>query len=388
MTRSILHVDMDAFYASVEQRDHPALKGRPVIVGADPKNGRGRGVVAACSYEARKFGIRSALPISRAWKLCPQAKYVRPRFNHYSDVSGIIMEILRAYTDLVEPFSIDEAFLDITGSIALMGPALEIARDVKRTIRERTELTASVGLAPNKFLAKLASDLQKPDGLVLVEPDQVLQFLADLPISRLWGVGPKTETRLRSMGVCTISDLSGLGRATLVQEMGAAGEHLWHLSRGEDDRPVASGWEPKSISTETTFESDTADADRLVRTLRKLSEQVAGRLRKGKYRAGQITLKLRYASFTTHTRQTTIPRPIETGREIFEAALPLFESFPLTEKIRLIGVGAGQLSREGERPAQLGLFSGSEPSKKLDHTVDEIRERYGRASLQRGSELS
>ncbi len=379
---------MDAFYASVEQRDHPALKGRPVIVGADPKNGRGRGVVAACSYEARKFGIRSALPISRAWKLCPQAKYVRPRFNHYSDVSGIIMEILRAYTDLVEPFSIDEAFLDITGSIALMGPALEIARDVKRTIRERTELTASVGLAPNKFLAKLASDLQKPDGLVLVEPDQVLQFLADLPISRLWGVGPKTETRLRSMGVCTISDLSGLGRATLVQEMGAAGEHLWHLSRGEDDRPVASGWEPKSISTETTFESDTADADRLVRTLRKLSEQVAGRLRKGKYRAGQITLKLRYASFTTHTRQTTIPRPIETGREIFEAALPLFESFPLTEKIRLIGVGAGQLSREGERPAQLGLFSGSEPSKKLDHTVDEIRERYGRASLQRGSELS
>ena len=388
MPRSILHVDMDAFYASVEQRDHPALKGRPVIVGADPKNGRGRGVVAACSYEARKFGIRSALPISRAWKLCPQAKYVRPRFNHYSDVSGIIMEILRAYTDLVEPFSIDEAFLDITGSIALMGPALEIARDVKRTIRERTELTASVGLAPNKFLAKLASDLQKPDGLVLVEPDQVLQFLADLPISRLWGVGPKTETRLRSMGVRTISDLSGLGRATLVQEMGTAGEHLWHLSRGEDDRPVASGWEPKSISTETTFESDTADADRLVRTLRKLSEQVAGRLRKGKYRAGQITLKLRYASFTTHTRQTTIPRPIETGREIFEAALPLFESFPLTEKIRLIGVGAGQLSREGERPAQLGLFSGSEPSKKLDHTVDEIRERYGRASLQRGSELS
>ena len=200
MTRSVLHVDMDAFYASVEGRDHPELKGRPVIVGADPKNGKGRGVVAACSYEARKFGIRSALPISRAWKLCPQAAYVRPRFKRYGEVSGIIMAIFRTYTDLVEPLSIDEAFLDVTGSTALMGPAHKIAQDVKRTIRERTGLTASVGVAPNKFLAKIASDLGKPDGLVIVDPDQVPQFLADLPISRLWGVGPKTETRLRRMG--------------------------------------------------------------------------------------------------------------------------------------------------------------------------------------------
>ena len=388
MLRSVLHVDMDAFYASVEQRDRPELKGRPVIVGADPKNGKGRGVVAACSYEARKFGIRSALPISRAWKLCPQAEYVRARFKRYGEVSGIIMEIFRNYTNLVEPLSIDEAFLDVTGSIALMGPVHEIAQDVKRTICERTGLTASVGVAPNKFLAKIASDLQKPNGLVIVEPDQVPQFLADLPISRLWGVGPKTETRLRRMGVRTISDLSGLGRATLVQEMGAAGEHLWHLSRGEDNRPVVSGWAPKSISSETTFESDTDDRDRLVRTLRELSEQVARRLRKQKYQARTITLKLRYASFTTHTRQTTIPRPIETGRGIFEVAFPLFEGFPLTEKIRLIGVGAGHLSRDSERRAQLGLFPGSETSEKLAHTVDEIREKYGETSLQRGSELS
>ena len=206
--RAILHVDMDAFYASVEQLDHPEYKDRPVIVGANPKGGSGRGVVAACSYEARGFGIRSALPISRAWKLCPQGVYVRPRMERYVEVSKQVMEVFRKYTDLVEPLSIDEAFLDITGSIALLGQPQEIARSVKKEIREATGLTASVGLASNKFVAKIASDLKKPDALVIVAETDIQDFLHDLPISRLWGVGPKTEQRLHEMGYRTIGQIA------------------------------------------------------------------------------------------------------------------------------------------------------------------------------------
>src|SRR5499426_2541193 len=224
--RSILHVDMDAFYASVEQLDQPEYKGRPVIVGADPKGGKGRGVVAACSYEARKFGVRSALPISRAWKLCPDGVYVRPRMRRYAEVSRDVMEVLRRYTDLVEPLSIDEAFLDITGSIALFGSPDQIARSIKQEIRDRTGLTASVGLAPNKFLAKIASDIRKPDGFMVVEEKDVEAFLNDLPISRLWGVGPKTEQRLHELGFRTIGQLAKADREALLGTLGSLGEHL------------------------------------------------------------------------------------------------------------------------------------------------------------------
>src|SRR5262245_6858808 len=210
--RSILHVDMDAFYASVEQLDHPQYKGRPVIVGADPKGGKGRGVVAACSYEARKVGIRSALPISRAWKLCPAGVYVRPRMSRYVEVSREVMEVLRRYTDLVEPLSIDEAFLDITGSTALFGTPDHIARSMKTEIKVKTGLNASVGLAPNKFLAKIASDLKKPDAFVVVNEKEVEAFLRDLPIARLWGVGPKTEQRLHEMGFRKIGELAAASR--------------------------------------------------------------------------------------------------------------------------------------------------------------------------------
>src|SRR5712691_5195344 len=206
--RSILHVDMDAFYASVEQLDQHQYKGKPVIVGADPRNGKGRGVVAACSYEARKFGVRSALPISRAWKLCPEGVYVRPRMKRYVEVSHQVMEVFRRYTDLVEPASIDEAFLDITGSTALLGAPDAIARSIKDEIRQATGLTASVGLAPNKFLAKIASDLKKPDAFVIVEEKNIDEFLRDLPISRLWGVGPKTELRLHEIGFRTIGQIA------------------------------------------------------------------------------------------------------------------------------------------------------------------------------------
>ena len=378
---------MDAFYASIEQLDHPEYKGRPVIVGADPKAGKGRGVVAACSYEARKFGIRSALPISRAWKLCPQGVYVRPRMNRYVGVSQQVMEVFRRYSDLVEPLSIDEAFLDITGSVALLGPADEIARSIKKAIREATGMTASVGLAPNKFLAKIASDLKKPDGLVVLQEDDVDQFLRDLPISRLWGVGPKTEARLHEMGFRTIGQLESASRESLVRTLGSLGEHLYQLSHGKDDRQVVPDWERKSVGTETTFDEDTDDRDLLLRTILELSDHVAERLRKDEYRARKVTLKLRYSNFSTHTKQHSLDRLIQTGDEIAAVARQLFSQFPLNRKIRLIGVSAGDLHRGREDPEQLTLFATSNPKQRLGHTVDEIKEKFGVDSLRRGSQL-
>jgi len=385
--RSILHVDMDAFYASIEQLDHPEYKGRPVIVGADPRNGRGRGVVAACSYEARKFGVRSALPISRAWKLCPEGVYVRPRMKRYVEVSHQVMDVFRRYTDLVEPLSIDEAFLDITGSTALLGAPDKIAQSIKKEIRETTGLTASIGLAPNKFVAKVASDLKKPDGFVIVAENDIEEFLRELPISRLWGVGPKTEVRLHEMGFRTIGELASASRESLVRSLGSLGEHLYQLSHGRDDRPVVPDWEPKSCGTETTFDEDTDDRELLLRTILELSDHVAERLRKDEYRARKVTLKLRYSNFSTHTKQHSLDKLIQTGEEIAAVARRLFSQFALDRKIRLIGVSAGDLHRDGDDPQQLALFTPSNQNEKLSHTVDEIKQKFGADSLRRGSQL-
>jgi nucleotidyltransferase/DNA polymerase involved in DNA repair len=379
---------MDAFYASVEQLDHPEYKSKPVIVGADPRGGKGRGVVAACSYEARKFGVRSALPISRAWKLCPEGVYVRPRMKRYAEVSGQVMHVFRQFTDLVEPLSIDEAFLDITGSVALLGPPEQIARSIKQQIRETTGLTASVGLGPNKFIAKIASDLRKPDGFVIVAQPDVETFLKDLPISRLWGVGPKTEARLREMSFRTIGDIARESRESLVRSLGSLGEHLYQLSHGHDERPVVPNWEPKSISSETTFDEDTGDRELLLATILELSDHVAERLRKDGYRARKVTLKLRYSSFSTHTKQQSLEKMIQTGEDIARIARGLFAQFPLNQKIRLIGVAAGELHRDGEDPQQLGLFAEPNPQKeKLSRTVDEIKQKFGADAVRRGSQL-
>jgi DNA polymerase IV len=387
-TRSIVHVDMDAFYAAVEQLDDPAYKGKPVIVGADPKGGMGRGVVAACSYEARKLGIRSALPISRAWKLCPQGVFVRPRMQRYVEVSHQVMDVFRRYTDLVEPLSIDEAFLDITGSVALLGKPEDIARSIKNDVRTVTSLTASVGLAPNKFLAKIASDLRKPNAFVVVREGEIEAFLRDLPISRLWGVGPKTEQRLHEIGFRTIGQVAMASRESLVRSLGSLGEHLYQLSRGHDERPVVPNWEPKSVSSETTFDEDTSDRELLVRTILELSDHVAERLRKDNYRTRKVTLKLRYSSFSTHTKQHSLDKLIQTGEEIATVARDLFRQFPLKQKIRLIGVSAGDLQRDGKEPQQLGLFADpTNINEKLSRTVDEIREKFGKDVLRRGSNL-
>jgi nucleotidyltransferase/DNA polymerase involved in DNA repair len=386
--RAILHVDMDAFYSSVEQLDNPSFKGKPVIVGADPKDGTGRGVVAACSYEARKFGVHSALPISRAWKLCPEGIYVRPRMSRYVEVSHQVMDVFHRYTDLVEPLSIDEAFLDVTGSRKLYGTAEHIAREIKRIIREETRLTASVGVAPNKFLAKIASDLRKPDGLVIVNEPEIAGFLRDLPISRLWGVGPKTAKRLEALNLKTIGDVAAMPHDLLVRELGSLGEHLHHLAHGRDERPVISNWEPKSISNETTFEVDTRDRDLLIRTIHELADEVGRRVRSDNFRARRVTLKLRYEGFETHTKQMSLKKATQSNDDIARYALELFNQFPLDRRIRLIGVGTSEFIRDDEPSGQLDLF-GSKPKQdsKLDHTLDEIREKFGPDSLRRGSQL-
>lgn len=382
--REILHIDMDAFYASVEQQDDPDLRGRPVIVGADPKAGTGRGVVAACSYEARQFGVHSALPISQAWRRCPGAVYLRPRMERYVAVSNVIMATFRSYTELVEPLSIDEAFLDVTGSGRALGSPASIARKIKAEVRERTGLTASVGIAPNKFLAKIASDLEKPDGFVRVPPDDVHGFLAPLGVGRLWGVGPRTAARLEAAGLRTIGQVAAVSPVELTERIGVSGEHIWRLAHGEDDRPVAPHREAKSISRETTFPEDVRDVAALRLTLRTLADDVARRLRDQGFRARTIVLKLRYSDFTTYTRQVSRPGGLDGSREIFSHVLGLLADFDLSRPVRLLGVGAAGLS--GTRTGrQLSLFESDRRGVRIDRVIDAVRSRHGEGSIQRAS---
>jgi nucleotidyltransferase/DNA polymerase involved in DNA repair len=386
--RSIIHLDMDAFFASVEQLDHPAYRGQPVIVGADPQGGRGRGVVAACSYEARPFGVRSALPISVAYRLCPEAVYVRPRFSRYVEMSGRIFAILRDVTDLVEPLSIDEAFLDVTASQRIFGPPDGIARSLKARIRSELSLVASVGLAPNKFLAKIASDLGKPDGFVVVRPGGERAFLAPLPISRLWGVGPKTEARLRQVGFQTVGQLARAAPETLEDVFGHAGRELCELANGRDDRAVVPEQAAKSIGAEHTFETDTEDRDLMRRTLLALSDRVGRRLRKDGILAGGVTLKFRDDRFRTLTRAAALAQPTDVGDELFAMAWNLLSQLDWKgTRIRLLGVTASRLApaRSAEE-GQLSLFqSNTNRRRRLAQTVDAIRERFGQDAIGRAS---
>lgn len=342
--RSILHVDMDAFYASVEQLDHPEYKGRPVIVGADPKGGTGRGVVAACSYEARKFGVRSALPISRAWKLCPDGVYVRPRMKRYVEVSGQIMQVFRRYTDLVEPLSIDEAFLDITGSIALFGPPEQIARSIKNEIREQTGLTASVGLAPNKFLAKIASGWQKPDGLTVVAPERVEHFLQGLPVDALWGVGPVTARKLRAHGVEKLVDVRSADLEGLRSIVGSLAEWLKQLAQGIDDRPVVADYEVKSSGSENTFATDLRDIAEIREEIESMARGTARWLAKRDLYARTVTIKVRYNDFTTITRSHTEPACRDEDAIVRRAIALLERTEAGRRPIRLLGVSVHNLS--------------------------------------------
>ncbi len=382
--RAILHVDMDAFYAAVEQRDRPELAGQPVIVGADP---RGRGVVAAASYEARRYGVRSAMPIGRAYRLCPHGAYLPVNMPKYARVSAQIMAILGEFTPAVEPLSLDEAFLDVTGSQALFGPALEIARTIKVRIRAGVGLTASAGVAPNKFLAKIASDLRKPDGLVEVRPGAEAAFLRDLPLARLWGVGPATEAELTALGVRTIGQLARMPRRVLAERFGGFGAHLVELARGRDDRPVVPWEDPKSVGAEETFERDTDDVARLRATLLAQADRVAAELRALGLSGRTVTLKLRYADFRTVTRRDSATAPTADGGEIFRRAWSAFTRLPRPQPIRLIGVSVSGLQPEAE-PRQLPLFGRTMRAEVVGRLADELRARFGPGAVRRASLLA
>jgi DNA polymerase-4 len=382
---TILHVDMDAFYASVEQRDRPELRGKPVIVGGV----EGRGVVCAASYEARPFGVHSAMPIAKARRLCPQAIFLPVRMQHYAQISRQIREIFLSFTPLVEPLSLDEAFLDVHGCEGLFGPAPDIGRQLKARIKAETGLTASVGVAPNKFLAKLASDYGKPDGFVVLRPERVTEFLASLPVSRIWGVGAKGEKRLHALGIRTIGQLAALPEEALGDQFGEVGRHIWRLAHGEDDRQVVPDREAKSISTETTFATDIGDREVLRTCLLDLVDHLASRLRHAGIHAHGIDLKLRSSEFKTFFRSQSLPEATNLTEPLWQAASTLFERSlsPDMLPLRLLGVGAIRLTRE---PAvQRGLFDEAlhERHSALDQTIDAIRGQFGSGAIGRGSRL-
>ena len=378
--RTIVHVDMDAFYASVEQRDRPELQGLPVIVGADP---RGRGVVSTASYEARRFAVHSAMPIGRAARLCPAGVFLPVDMAKYAQVSRQVMTILADFTPLLEPVSIDEAFLDVTGSGALLGDGEAIARRIKSRIGDEVRLTASVGVASNKFVAKVASDLRKPDGLVVVAPGGEADFLAPLPISRLWGVGRVTASALDSMGIRTIAQLAATSVGHLEARFGSGGAFLLALAHGRDDRPVEPFSPPKSMGAEETFDVDHRDLQRLRATLRAQAERVARELRAEGYAGRTVTLKLRFADFSTITRAQT-GDPTQDGLTIYRRVEALFSRVRLAQAVRLIGVSVSMLGSAGS--GQLSLL---EPNvartERLARAVDSLAARFGEEAVRPAS---
>lgn len=385
--KSILHVDMDAFYASVEVNDNPALKGKPVIVGATPQQ---RGVVSACSYEARKFGVHSAMPMSQAVRLCPQAVILPVRMGRYIEVSRQIHRIFFSYTPDVEPLSLDEAFLDVTGCINLFGSAEEIGRKIKAEIKSQTGLTASVGIGGNKFLAKLASDLQKPDGFVVITEADKQTILDPLAVSKIWGIGKVTGKALEKIGIKTIGQLRTAGRSQLSAVFGGHVDEILQLVRGIDDRKVEPYAESKSISAEETFPTDIGDKEILSGVLLNQIEEVAGRLRAEKLEARTITLKIRYGDFRTVTRSCTLDYPTQITDTLIQDAMKLFEQwyYASAGALRLLGFGVSGLSAEGKGQMQLFTDPREEKQKKVDLAMDRIRKKYGQASMKRGKSVN
>jgi DNA polymerase-4 len=382
----ILHVDMDCFYAAIETRDDPSLVGRPVIVGGTAE---GRGVVAAANYEARKFGVHSAMASVTAHRHCPHAVVIRPRIGYYAEVSQQIREIFEQFTPIIEPLSLDEAFLDATGSESLFGPTAEIGRQIKGRIRDELRLVASVGVAPNKFLAKIASDLKKPAGFVVVEPGDVQAFLDPLPVGRIWGVGKVTGKVFERLGIRTIGQLRNLSLETLREYFGTSAEHYWQLARGIDKRPVVPDREAKSISHETTFAEDIADLDVLRAWLVDLVEQVARRLRQHDLRGRTVDLKVRFADFTTISRSATLREPTHATQELLDAGLALLNCRlpPRHLPVRLLGFGVSHLDDSGRTQQHLFEQPDHERRRELDSVADQIAERFGKRAIRRGAGL-
>ena len=376
--RTILHVDLDAFFAAVEQRDRPELRGRPVVVGGGGPNDRG--VVSAASYEARAFGVHSAMPLRQAGRLCPQAVFLPVDGAKYQSVSRDVMAILRRFSPLVEPISIDEAFLDVSGSRSLFGDGEAIARRIKGAVRDEVGLTASVGVATTKLVAKVASDLRKPDGLVVVPPGAESAFLAPLAITRLWGVGAKSAAALREYGVRTIGDLAALPDDLLTRRFGKHGASLGERARGIDADPVGDRDAAKSIGHEHTFDVDTSDRDVIERTILGMAEGVAGRLRDSGVKAATVTVKIRDSTFRTITRQRTLTEPTDLTEPIFRTALELARPEVRGLRIRLLGVTASGL---GERD-QLALFGADDPRRRrVVEASDAVRHRFGEKAITR-----
>jgi DNA polymerase-4 len=381
--RNIIHLDLDAFYASVEQQDFPELRGRPVVVGGSVE----RGVVCACSYEARGFGVRSAMAMARALRLCPKA-VVRPvRMARYQEVSREVFAIFARYTDRIEPLSVDEAFLDVSGCEKLFGPAPRIAEVIRQAVREETGLTISAGVARNMFLAKLGSEHAKPDGMFVV-PDPPESFLLPLPLGRLWGVGPVMLGRLENLGLRTVGDLRRLSRERLTKLFGATGEHLFHLAQGVDHRQVETSAEAKSIGHEDTFDRDLWDREEMRRALLDLAERVALRLRRHGLTGSTLILKVKYADFTTVTRSRTLTAGLDHAMDIHRVAVELLDRTAAGQQaVRLLGISLGRLE---DSAGEQGSLFGAEARRRqmaLDQAVDQVRRRFGAAGVRRASLL-
>ena len=382
--RNILHIDMDAFYASVEQRDNPSLRGKPLVVGG----GSNRGVVAAASYEAREYGIHSAMPMRDALRRCPDLLRVPPRIGHYKSVSEEIFAIFREFTPLVEGLSLDEAFLDVTDSLALFGSDIEIAKEIKKRVVDTTALTASVGVAPNKLVAKIASDLNKPDGLVVVSAEEIRSTLDPLPVRVIPGIGRKTLARLKAKDIVTVADLRLASDRVLEPIFGRFAQKTRDQASGVDSRPVVSSRPEKSISAEETFDADLTETNTMDRQLMRLAERTANRLRSKDLVAGTVQVKIRQADFTTFTRQRALRPPGNSTDQIFEIVRILLQQW-LSEhpgaRIRLLGVGGSDLSAAEQRD----LFAGDTmpAGSHLDETADKIRDRFGESSVNRARTL-
>jgi DNA polymerase-4 len=377
----IIHLDMDAFFASVEIRERPELAGLPVVVGGPSKS---RGVVAAASYAARKFGIHSAMPMSQADRLCPVLICLPSNIALYTAVSKQIHEIFNRYTPEIEPLSLDEAFLDVSGSLKLFGSATEIAKKIKRDIKEELQLVVSAGIAPNKFVAKIASDIDKPDGFVVVEEDEMQLFLDPLPVKRIWGVGKKTEQQLHNYGITTIKDLRTQSPRWLIDRFGKQGDHIYRLANGLDKREVISDAKAKSISSESTFVEDISNKETLIAYLSHLTEQVAARLREKDRKGKTVNIKIRFHDFTTIVRSKTLAESTNQTEKIWQTVKSLFNTALPSGRVavRLLGVGISGFANDTAH--QGDLFSEDAKHDELDEVTDEINQRFGKLKIHRG----
>lgn len=387
-TKIIVHVDLDAFFASVEQLLHPEWRNKPVIVGADPQGGRGRGVVSAASYEARKYGVHSAMPISQAYRLCPQGIYVVPHGNIYREYSQKFFKVLHQFSPLVEGLSIDEAFLDMSGSFSLFGNAEKMGKKIRSEIKKQIQLTASVGIAPCKSVAKIGSDFNKPDGLTIIEPGQIQDFLDPLPVTKLWGIGKQTYQLLLKMGVKTVAQLRSYPREILEKKFGKMGDHIYRMARGEDERDVTPFESVKSVSNEMTFNEDIIDSEIILKTIFGLAEKVGGRLRRSKIKGHTIHLKIRFADFKTNTRSHTLKKSTHLTEDIFSTVEALLEEFlPLESFVRLVGVGVSHL--ENESGSQLSIWDIADEKKlKMEKVMDQIQDKFGKNIIKHAESLS